>query len=242
MLSYPRSGSHFVRYIVEYLTGRSTAGGGPKGKLVLKPSQGLCDTPICLRKGIKFLGHVEVENPVAFKQHFSGKSAIPSYMDVEDSEGLILIVRHPAECMISHFKGRRDLGGNFLSSINFAKQKLGQNKYLGNLEFYMNYEKPKICIFYEDLISDTPDATIKSIANFFGASPMKCETFLNNIEKYRDDSVKSPLRPCSNQDSSNFYRSKLTSAQRKDVTTALKKSLEHPLIAQRYSEIEEKIT
>jgi len=86
LLSYPRSGNHWVRFIIEWLSGMPTLGSGD-------------DLPIhkiLEKEGGSHLNHVNGKKEfVVEKAHFSGK--------VNDRDkGLILLLRNPKECIIRH--------------------------------------------------------------------------------------------------------------------------------------------
>ena len=236
ILSFPRSGNHFTRYIIEFLTGRPTV--GCTKKMITDPSK---DSPIRCRKGPNFLEHVSLENPIACKFHFADNS-MESYIPIVDAEKLILILRHPIETWLSH---RYNKSREIFSPSTFSEsmEKLARkdsDKFLDNLRFYDNYEKQKICIFYEDLISPSPQETIKKIANFLEVENDSVEDFVKNIEKFRSDSLKSthrkPISVASNN-SSNFYSKRLMQVDQEkyeDLRKVFRKTLEHHLVEKKY--------
>ncbi|HUG61719.1 MAG TPA: hypothetical protein VMP03_07730 [Methylomirabilota bacterium] len=93
--SFPRSGNHLVRFMVEYLTGRPTLG------CATNP----VDVPICRNTfpdDPDVLAHVGGE-PIARKVHFVREIAP---MDPPASR-LLLVRRDPTEALLSHVEHRR---------------------------------------------------------------------------------------------------------------------------------------
>jgi len=236
ILSFPRSGNHFVRYIVEFVTGRSTIGNN--GSL-----NDLPDSPICRRKGPEFLKHVDFHNPVARKYHFADAKKLAKYGDIVKSTKLVLIMRHPLESFLSHradtfrvyMNSNRSFAENVKKLVTVDKKAL-----LYNLNFYNNFEGPKICIWYEDLISDKPEKSIEKISSFCGGSEERLSEMSNNFEKYRLDSLKSPHRkPVSinHPNPEKFYSNKIKT-QNLDNYHYLKENfrelLDHPLLGEKY--------
>jgi len=235
ILSFPRSGNHFVRYIVEYLTGRATI--GCTEKLLSSPNG---DSPICCRSGPKFLEHVSLENPIACKFHFANNS-IKSYIPIGDTEKIIFIVRHPIETWASHrYKNHKEIFSNLPLSENLLKlAKKDKENFLNNLDFYTNYQGEKICIFYEDLVSQTPREPIEKIVKFLNLSQSCADDFVDNIEKFRADSMSSTHRkPISSTSkrSCSFYSDKMHPKTLDFLKSIFSSVLSHSLISKKYGE------
>ena len=81
--SYPYSGNTWVRFIVEYLTGRPSCGDVKK----------LNDPPICLRiRPMSALTHVDMSKPFSvYKAH--------SHYSLNQNSSLILLIRDYSTCM-----------------------------------------------------------------------------------------------------------------------------------------------
>lgn len=90
--SFPRSGNHLVRFLIEYLTGRPTLGcrGNPE------------DTPLHTRElaDSSVLQHVEGE-PIGEKLHFLHELETIKRTNTP-VEGALLIERQPVEALLSH--------------------------------------------------------------------------------------------------------------------------------------------
>lgn len=201
ILSYPRSGNHFVRYLVEFLTGRATLGAVG---FTRTPGQ---DTPICLRSGPQFLTHVCIDAPVANKAHFA--HTVPKYTD-----RLVLIVRHPIEALISHNQTTMVAinDGHPLSRSSMATLASGATKFLDNLNYFEKFHGPKEIVFYEDLLGEGYTEALKSLGRVFEFDHDRLVNLVDNFQKYRVDSMKSPIRkPVSvkKNGSSRFYSDKI---------------------------------
>lgn len=166
ILSFPRSGNHFMRYIIEWLSGRPTLGcvGNRKG-----------DSPICRRKNVKFLGHVK-GSPLGQKYH-------TPLWELHKEKELILIQRYPLHSLLSH-KPHQPLPypRNFLKRFNSWN--------LNVLNFYEEFPHKKLCIYFEDLV-EQPQKEIKKIGDFINAPDERIQDFLTNIEKFTQDSKRS---------------------------------------------------
>ena len=116
ILSTPRAGNHFVRYLVEFLSGRCTL--GVNRTLVEVKESGKYwkdgtpilegDSPVFMRPDIKFLNHVSSDNPIGVKFHFAdprGRASLfpigDVFEDISSSEKLIYIQREPLDNLIS---------------------------------------------------------------------------------------------------------------------------------------------
>ena len=99
LISYPRSGNHWVRFIIEWFSGKPTNG------------LSLDDPPI--HKSIpnkNILSHVKTNDFIIHKSHFTPKKA----------NKLILILRNPKECIYRHKKKLdKENIDNYMSLINF---------------------------------------------------------------------------------------------------------------------------
>jgi len=172
ILSYPRSGNHLVRYLVEVMTKRSTLGCIDNER---------DDTPICRRPNIEYLDEVLCENPVARKSHDAS--------DIKNASNLLLVLRNPIDTIISHhFKQ------DAIQVSNKNNAKFGAAIFLKNLKFYASFSGKKAIVKYEDLVSDSYEKALTTIADMFDIKNETLIFTLKNYDLYRADSLKSPHR------------------------------------------------
>lgn len=150
LLSFPRSGNHLVRLLIEYLTQKPTLGckGSPR------------DIPMYRRhkSGRRWLGVNPNAPAVVQKAHFINKvQSGPKYP-------LVLIIRNPWETTRSFKKGLK---------AKKSSQQL-EDEYRSLLEFYQTYKYKKMCIYYEDILSDK-QGTLQLLGDFFGVSQDRIE-------------------------------------------------------------------
>lgn len=161
LLSYPRSGNHFVRFIIEYISNRPTAG------CYASPT----DTFICVKqfKNINLLKHVDCKSPpITVKWH-----VVPPH----GGTGLILIVRNFIECISSHKNYNIPLRGN--GSVE---------DYMKLLSYYNNYTGLKLIIYYEDLINN-PKTIAQDLYTFLKLTDSRyLKHFLDNTKQIIHDS------------------------------------------------------
>ena len=228
IFSFPRSGNHFVRYLVEFLTGRATLGASGFKRA---PGQ---DTPICLRQGPQHLKHVSLDKPVATKAHFT------SHLGKTDK--LVFILRNPLEAVLSYrYDGFSDINSkNPIPPGLIKKLESDSSKFIANLEFYDQFEGPKEIVLYEDLIGGGHEEILKSLSNIFDFEESRMTELLSNFDKYRIDSMKSPIRkPISVKKSghSRFYSEKVrqTNPDNFDVYVGIiEELLNHKMIKEYY--------
>ena len=224
ILSTPRAGNHFVRYIVEFLSGRCTLGVNRKLVEVQESGQHWKDgtpilegdSPVFMRPNIKFLNHVSSDNPIGVKFHFAdprGRESlypIPSTLeDISSSERLIYIQREPLDNLISMFN---NVHWHDLPARPSNKQ---QNMYMApipqeilkgqmkdaadgsyeNLKFFQDFKGPKLMVMYEMLAFGDYRYPIKELAKLVNGPEEYYNKLGKDFERYRKDSMGAPHRP-----------------------------------------------
>lgn len=142
LISYPRSGNHLTRFIIEYISCRPTHGciGGHS------------DTYICAKQfeNPNLLHHVKMSDPpIVYKSHI-----IPETI----GKKVIIIIRDPFECITRHKKKRFIIEGE--NSLH---------TYMTLIDYYHKFDGDKLLIYYEDLIK-TPHIIAKKLFNFLELS------------------------------------------------------------------------
>jgi len=95
LLSYPRSGSHLTRFVVELATGRATLGCRTNAQ----------DVPIChnsFRGASDILSHVDVMRPIAQKAHRWEELETYEIGDKRRFGKVVVVVRDPVEAVLAH--------------------------------------------------------------------------------------------------------------------------------------------
>jgi predicted SAM-dependent methyltransferase len=177
LLSYPRSGNHWVRYIIEWFSGRPTSGDIQVSieddrlieddTIYLNPEDGpintRCDMP-----------HLE-GLPIVKKRHA---------IRIGDGKNLplILLIRDYKECVLRQLtlKGVSDI------SISNPLVKHELDLYLNLIRTYNSWYDDKLVIEYID-IKNPNEAIINRLLNFINVivTPEKINLFLNNIEFHK---------------------------------------------------------
>ena len=148
ILSYPRSGNHLLRYIIETLTGQPTLG-AQNGKSEHSTIFSI-DKPIYKKIEI----NIKSRKPIGLKRHhFENFSESGYELD------LILILRYPIEAIFSH--NLTELSKNF--SIKIFMDEF--DRYCELLKVYSTTKREKILIYYSDLLKNDMD-TIMNLRNF----------------------------------------------------------------------------
>ena len=146
LMSYPRSGNHLVRFLIEYLTGLPTHGciGNRYNEKFL------CDWDY--KDNINPLEHVNNnKEPIYYKSHgmFDFFSNEPYHM--------IFILRDPRECIL-----RNCMNDDKIDMENIEKEII---HYLNLIEIYDTLDCEKLLIYYEDLLTKPLDI-LKEINDF----------------------------------------------------------------------------
>jgi len=147
--SYPRSGNHLVRFLVEYLTGRPTL--GCRGNEH--------DVPIHLNAFPEpnLLAHVGGE-PIGQKVHSADEVA--EALAGDEIKGTILILRHPAEAVMSYVRQPRWVG-DYPRYLRRLDQ--GIKQYFCLKEAILRSGVPSVNVTYENLISECEECFLKEL-------------------------------------------------------------------------------
>ena len=149
LFTYPRSGNHAVRAVIEFVTNRSTLGAGDTEKLIFP--RHLVDRPIFLRS--KFASPPLFSQPAAVKRH--------EFASQEGWDRLIIVVRNPMDAIVSHTRE--------LTDDEFEKQLEEEVSYwLEPVYCWQSWDSDaRLLIQYADLNAN-PARILAQIATFFG--------------------------------------------------------------------------
>jgi hypothetical protein len=218
LLSYPRSGNHLTRFMIELLTEIPTLGCHTNKN----------DIPIyknTFPNKIPFNINLDIKDIDTTNSYHKYHNPVNNY-DINNLENLIFIIRNPKEVLLrhTHYQIKN-------SSFDF---------YFNCIDFYLNFSGKKILFFYEDIVTNKVDF-IKNLYDFLDIKiPSKLEYVLNNIDFLFEESKKGKKRDWGgvNSDSINFYydNSNLTI----DVKEIFDNYLKNKLMDDKYAFIIEK--
>jgi len=236
ILSYPRSGNHLVRYMIEFMTKQATLG--------CRGNESI-DTPIRDRSGVMYLRDVS-NTPIARKAHAAVE------IDVMNARSIILILRNPVDAVISHKIPQTDYDHAHLQKhgITSTGTDAGDfrkwvHTFMKNLELYESFEGKKALIKYEELISDTAyKKPISLIADIFDVNKENLDYTLANYLNLRSDSLDGPFKTPQSVDSTGkvwLTRSQLLKKRDpgsyEKIVNSLKDVLEHDIVKRYYGSI-----
>lgn len=162
LLSYPRSGSTWVRYIIEFFSGRPTEGMSPKDNYISKR-----------------IGDLETSGkPIIYKKHHM--TANPH----KEDEKLIVLIRNPVEAITRHRLGKID-AQQFWEDTSNVEAKID---YIFILGVFEKWKGPKLLVYYEDLMSD-PKKQISRMLDFLDINQDKLDDFITNIDTHVNNGV-----------------------------------------------------
>jgi len=165
--SFPRSGNHLVRFLIEYLTGRPTLGCYKNPLDIPIHCNGFPDAP-------SVLAHVRGE-PIAHKAHYVKELRYLARRYPID--GLVFVRRHPIEAIISHHrKVARDNAQAVYRSIR---------RYAALDRYFERTKLPKVNLEYEKLISSDQDKFLFELGKlvaFMQPETLK-EPYLSTLRK-----------------------------------------------------------
>lgn len=166
LLSYPRSGNTWLRYCLEYLTGRPTM-----HRFNIKDKR---NCPIGWLAGFE----VDCSKPPIEKVHC--KKEIDRSKHDPDNDLLIVIVRNPKEAL------SRQLGQEI--TLPLLKKRGGgydAKTYFDNLATYDSWKSEnRILIYYEDLLTK-PKETLACLLLFLNESLEYLDCFMNEYEAHK---------------------------------------------------------
>ena len=163
VLAYPRSGSHYVRFLIEYATNRPTLGClGNERDVPICHNQFPAPSPLAKVTG----------TPIAVKSHRAGQ--VRKWLErTREPKRLLLISRNPLECIANHMD-HRWTSQTLVENIDWWKR---------NYLLYEEFAGEKTLICYERLLSPKTRALeIEKLVGFFDHDSARLRDLLTNIE------------------------------------------------------------
>jgi len=169
LLSYPRSGNTWVRYIIEFLSKRPTKG---------------YDNPDDIALGARTDIGVDLDSDlIAIKSH----REIPNKSDL-----LVLVIRDYHEAVVRHAPGglsSEQMIQHFVSRTSGYKRG-SKTDYIGIIQDYDSFRGEKLLLYYEDLMTD-PKPEVQKLIEFMGISDEHLSSFFDNYDEHKGSSIKS---------------------------------------------------
>ena len=190
LLSYPRSGIHLVRVLIEALT--------------LRPTSALYtitgdDLALTLRNGAAERLGVDVSLPPHFYKvhrlaHLGGA--------IDRSAPLVFLLRDPFECISSDFRRVPHL---FLRMSGRWREEW--DKVVENVREFDGWRAPKLLLHSEDLAA-APAAPIRSLGRFLAVDDGRIEEVVAGFGDVSGTALRSLLRPPRSHADPSYYRSR----------------------------------
>lgn len=203
ILAFPRSGSTWMRYCVEFLSKKKTGYPG-------SPNPG--DNPIS--EIINGMG-VDTNAPsILYKTH-----NIKNFGPKQDK--LIIIVRDYKEVIPRHL-GLDNLMEKFINSTR-GMSNPGVD-YLKIVEQYDQLESEKLLVYYEDFISK-PETELRRVLKFLDVDETHLQSFVENYEFHQKQGIKAYHgRSFTKGTGKSFWQDKIPSNTLNSMTIHLKKT------------------
>lgn len=190
LLSYPRSGNHLVRGLIEALTQRPTS-----SRYTIADDH----LPLTQRNGTARSLGIDLSLPPQFIKvhrlaHLGDR--------IDRSAPLVFLMRDPFECISSDFRGVPHL----ILRIS-GRWRREWDKVVENVREFDGWQAPKLLLHYEDLAA-APAASIRGLGRFLAVDEGRIEAVVAGFGDVRGSALRSLARqPRSHADPS-YYRSR----------------------------------
>ena len=174
ILSYPRSGSTFVRYIIEHFTERPTRG------------------PLNSKNGIdeSLISDYKDKKPIAYRLHGQDEHSIDEVQGFLNRKcPLIFLMRSPIEVFPRHTSLEK-VSKLLNEEVEYCSELPEEISYFfNNIKIYESYKEKKQIFYYEDLVDD-PGEFIRQMCEFLqvDSDGIKKKDFMNNFKTHFEKS------------------------------------------------------
>ena len=165
LLTYPKSGNTWMRYIVEYLSEQPTV----EYQTNIEAAVGNGIKLDCLGARLKHL-NVDLSKPAILIKRHSGDFRGERW---SEKDKLIIIVRDYRESLY-----------RALYKVTPAKLHKRCDAYMHILEFFNQFTGKKQIIYYEDLITDF-EGIVDTVVSFLNIKKDKVDSLLSNYEYHK---------------------------------------------------------
>lgn len=163
LLSYPRSGNTFTRYILESFTGYASRGYKTR----------IDSSNVINKKSTRSTGKI-------IKRHGHLQSDIEEFENVKKEDKLIFLIRNPLEAFIRHEPNKIN---NFIKDQQIKDYEF----FFNNLKIYNSFQGKKILLKYESLIAN-PREYCENIHSFIDCPIITVEEFMKDYDKHFENS------------------------------------------------------
>lgn len=182
LLSFPRSGSTWLRYGIEAITKRPTGETpflfpprikkpGKPGILYSEKNRVILNSPL---SNIFSELDVNFSLPPVIKIHNINQRSPKG-----ENDFLIVVIRDYKECLLSHA-----LRGSSISIEAIKKELTSSGWYLQVLETFDKWPQDrKLLLYYEDLVLE-PEMTFQKLARFFQTDQKNVSAFITDLEAH----------------------------------------------------------
>ena len=213
LLSYPRSGNHLVRFFIELLSEIPTY--GCKGN----------------KKDIEIYKNIFPEKVPFNISDFDKKDCYIKYhcpppQNIRSNK-LILIIRNPNEVLLRH--------NNY--KLNIKGRSHSYETYFKNIDYYNNFKKKKLLLYYEDIITNK-DIFINTLYDFLDVNNIEKKNYvLSNIDKLYNLSSKGKNRSWGgiNSHTTDHYYKKIPESIKEEFDNYINDKLnKYPFLNEKY--------
>ena len=156
----------------------------------------------------------------------------PINFPLDKINGIILTLRDYKECFLRHYRHR-------MQQLNYKDEFVLHKPphrcaYYRNIEFYDSFTKPKLLIYYSDLMLNTA-YELNRLADFLGYN---CKDFIDNLEYHQQTSLRlyetvAPDGKSATQGKDlKFHQQKLTIEQKMNIDKIAKEC--NPVLYEKY--------
>ena len=163
LVSYPRSGTNWIRYVIEYSTKQPTPG---ENRLV---------------RGNNLM-YVILNGGFAIDRAHKGFEVMQQYPKV------VLVIRNYKECLIRQFKTKWQQYDGVEAFLTSEDLHTPPNWYIKNIEAFEAYKKPKLLLYYEDMVHQ-PNLFIETLGKFLNLNPTRLNEISSNLVFHQKNSV-----------------------------------------------------
>jgi len=172
LLSFPRTGSSWTRYILEYFSGQCVDGYYDKKSVNETIEQNGFEPLFDVNRGKIFC------------------TMVHDSVDIRGVDRLCLSYRDPVEVVPSYYYSNNHANKavpieDFLSELTTDRLLMSTSRYASAISYFKNFNDEKYLLDYDQLMND-PSKAIKELTSFFGvASPKKQKDFMKNYDEHK---------------------------------------------------------